>query len=43
MMTSDITLEDIDEAEVAPPPGDVEPGVNADANMGAADANVWDV
>ena len=31
-------LEDIDEAEVASPPGDVDPGVNADANVDAADA-----
>ena len=36
-------LEDIDEAEVASPPGDVDPGVNADANVDAADANVWNV
>ena len=36
-------LEDIDEAEVASPPGDVDPGVNADANVDAVDVNVWDV
>ena len=36
-------LEDIDEAEVASPPGDVDPGVNADVNVDAADANVWNV